>query len=106
MRATASSPMRCSVSYAKKSPKTGRNFVIRSATTSASSIRIIFGFWRERSIHKIGVAFDGEENPPQIGQLQHCKTIGLVGDSLFDRLGVLVEVLLPSGNDFREDREA
>src|SRR3974390_2257972 len=52
MRATASSPMRCSVSYAKKSPKTGRNFVIRSATTSASSIRIIFGFWRERSIYK------------------------------------------------------
>ena len=26
--------------------------MIRSATTSASSIRIIFGFWRERSIYK------------------------------------------------------
>src|SRR6516162_2061401 len=44
----ASSRGPCSPSYARKSRRTGPICAMPSPTTSASSIRRIFGFWRER----------------------------------------------------------
>ena len=55
---------------------------------------------------KVGFAVDGEENPAEVVQLEHGEDVRLTGHRLLDVLGVLVEDLLPSGDDLRDDGEA
>ena len=57
-------------------------------------------------IHKVGFPVDWKEDPAQIVQLEHGEAVRLVGYCLLDVLGVLVEHLLPTGDDLCEDREA
>ena len=42
-------------------------------------------------IHEVGVAFDVEEHPAQVVQLEHGEDVGLPGHRLLDVLGILAE---------------
>ena len=45
-------------------------------------------------IHEVGVAFDVEEHPAQVVQLEHGEAVGRLGHRLLDPLGILAEVRL------------
>ena len=57
-------------------------------------------------VHEVGFALDVEKDPAEVMQLQHGEDVRLTGHGLLDVLGVLIEDLLPSGDDLRDDGEA
>ena len=58
---------------------------------------------KDALIHEVGLALDRKEDPAQIVQLEYGETVGLRRYRLLDVLGVLIENLLPTRNDFREN---
>src|SRR6266542_278968 len=57
-------------------------------------------------VHEVLLPVDRKEYPAKIVQLEHCETIGLICNSLFDVTGILVEHFLTPGNNLRQHREA
>ena len=56
-------------------------------------------------IHEIGLAFDREEQPAEIVQLEYGENVGLSGHGLLDSASIFVEDFFPAGDDLRQDRE-
>src|SRR6185436_1016171 len=57
-------------------------------------------------IHEVGLPVDRKEDPAQVVQLEHGETVRLRRYGLLDVFGILVEHLLPTGDDFRKNRKA
>src|SRR4029078_12272948 len=57
-------------------------------------------------IHEVGLPVDGKEDPSQVVQLEHGETLRLRRYGLLDVFGILIEHLLPTGDDFCENRKA